>query len=335
MVGGPVADEDQPRVVRHVQPLVGVGRPGVGGIHAADPVAQRGHGRGPDPERAVDVDPGAALVRDRDQPVERIEGPGIHVAGLAADDDRAIDRRERFAQRLGTHPALIVRGDPPDALALTPQAQHLERGVDRDMGPLVGDHGHRGRALQALPLDVPAGGGEDTVPGRGKRREVGHRGAGHETNARLGRQAQQFDEPSTGDLLRHGGRRRDDVQRCVLVPGRSQPVRGQRGRQAPADDEPEEARAGRGDQAGVRGRRQAFDHLERIRRALRDWPAKGVAQRGQVDRSADRTILKRAEKVVGEASGSAQELQVVGHRCLLDTRRQRCGRRSATVRVWC
>ncbi len=60
-------------------------------------------------------------------------------------------------KRVGTHPALIVGGDHPDPLTLAPEPEHLERGVDRDVGPAVGDDGHRRRALEAVPLDVPAG----------------------------------------------------------------------------------------------------------------------------------------------------------------------------------
>ncbi len=82
VVGRGVADEDEPRVVRHVEPLVGVGRPRIGLGGAGHQVAQRRDRGGPDPERAIDVDPGAALVGDRDQLLERIEGTGVHVARL-------------------------------------------------------------------------------------------------------------------------------------------------------------------------------------------------------------------------------------------------------------
>ena len=131
---------------------------------------------------------------------------------------------QRLAQGVGTHPALIVGGDHPDPLTLAPEPEHLERGVDRDMGPAVGDDGHRRRALEAMPLHVPARLGEDRAACRGERREVGHRRAGHEPDARPGREAEQLDEPVARDLLGDRGSRRDDVQAGVLVPRAGQPV---------------------------------------------------------------------------------------------------------------
>ena len=71
------------------------------------------------------------LVSDRDDLVECIERPGVHVAGLGADDDRPIDGRELGAERVGPHPALIVGRDAADAVTLPTESQHLERGIDR------------------------------------------------------------------------------------------------------------------------------------------------------------------------------------------------------------
>ena len=81
------------------------------------------------------------------------------------------------AQGVGPHPALVVGVDPADALPFPTQTEHLERRVDRDVRPGVGHDGHRRRALQPVPLDVPAGLRQDRVPGGGEGREVGHRGA--------------------------------------------------------------------------------------------------------------------------------------------------------------
>ncbi len=98
---------------------------------------------------------------------------------------------------------------------------------------------------------------QHAVAGGGQGREVGHRGAGHEPDARAGGQAEQLDQPAAGDLLGDRGRRREDVQAGVLVPGRGQPVGAERGRQAAADHEAEVARARRWPPARGRRRRPA------------------------------------------------------------------------------
>ena len=83
--------------------------------------------------------------------------PRVHVAGLGADDRSG--HRSWPGPRAGrrAHPALVVGGDPPDAVALAAQTEHLERRVDRDVGALVGHDRDRRRALQTVPLHVPAG----------------------------------------------------------------------------------------------------------------------------------------------------------------------------------
>ncbi len=120
----------------------------------------------------------------------------------------------------------------PDALALAPETEHLERRVDRDVRSLVRHDGDVGRALQPVPLDVPAGLREDTVARRGEGGEVGHRRPGHEPDARAIGQAQEIDEPARRDLLGDRRGRRERVQAGVLVPGAGQPVGGERGGQA-------------------------------------------------------------------------------------------------------
>src|SRR3546814_7429977 len=53
-----------------------------------------GGGQGPEPEGAVDMDPGAGPPRPGDDLGGRVEGAGIHVARLQADDGRAVDGRQ-------------------------------------------------------------------------------------------------------------------------------------------------------------------------------------------------------------------------------------------------
>ncbi len=177
VVRGRVADDDDPRVVRHVQPLVGVGRPGIGPVEARDAVAQPGRRGCPQPEGAVDVEPGVrSLAHGVDDLRQRIEGAGVHVAGLGADDRRAVEASQRLAQRVRAHPALLVGRDAVDPLP--PEAEHLERDEDRDVGLVADDDRDRRRADEPVLLDGSSRPLEDAMPGGSDRREVRHRRAG-------------------------------------------------------------------------------------------------------------------------------------------------------------
>ena len=224
-----------------------------------------------------------------------------------------MDRGEGLAQRLGPHPTLVVGGDPTDVVALAAQTQHLERSVDRDVRSAMSHDRDRRGALQPQSLHVPAGLREDPVASRRKGREVGHRGAGHEADARAARQIQQLDEPGTGDLLRDRGRRRHDVQASVLIPGAGQPVRAEGRRQAAPDDKAEVAWAGAADQARFGGGRKPLHHLDRIGRTTWERAAEGRSERDQVDRSAHRSGGQRIQVVVRQGGGPRQNSRVVGN----------------------
>ena len=80
-----IADRHEAAVVADVQPLVRVGRPRVGALEPATRCRSRGNCR-PQPERAVDVHPGIRVRSPRRRSAPRVEGAGVHVAGLGADD---------------------------------------------------------------------------------------------------------------------------------------------------------------------------------------------------------------------------------------------------------
>ena len=128
-LGGRVANGHEPAVVADVQPLVGIGRPRVGALDAGDEVSQLRADVGPQPEGAVDVQPCVRVVGQRiGHRIGRVEGTGIHVAGLDADDGRdARGRAPRAAARRASGPAR-----PPGCArhALPTQAQVLERGQE-------------------------------------------------------------------------------------------------------------------------------------------------------------------------------------------------------------
>ncbi len=99
-------------------------------------------------------------------------------------------------------------------------------------------------------------------------------------------QPEQVRQPGARHLLGHRGRRPDDVQARVLVPGRGQPVGRQRRRHAPADDEPEVPRPGARDETALRVRRQRLDDRHRVGALVRQRPAEPPAQLVDRDRRA-------------------------------------------------
>ena len=259
-------------------------------------------------------DPRAVFVGDGDDLLERVERAAVHVAGLGAHDRRPVEAGQHLAQGVGSHPALGVAGDPTDARPLAAQAEHLERRVDGHVRALVGHDGHLRSTLQSLALHVPADLRQHGMAGRRERREVGHRRAGHEPDARAGRQLEQIHQPAGGDLLGDGRRRRQDVQAGVLVPRAGQPVGRERRGQPATDDEPEVARPGARDEPGVGGRGQRFDNGQWLRRAIRERAAHRGPELRDVDRAPDGTRLETRQVGGGDLGRAGQQCCLIGHR---------------------
>ena len=182
MVSRGVANDRDPGVVRHVQPLVGIGGPRIGVGETVCEMPQRRRHGGPQPERAVDVKPGVRSLADGgDDLRQRVERARVDVSGLGADEDRSVaEPGQHLAQPIGSHPALAVRLDLVDPAPA--EAEHLERDVDRHVGLGPDDHGDLGGALKAVLLDGPAGSLQDAVAPRSQRRERRHRRAGREAD---------------------------------------------------------------------------------------------------------------------------------------------------------
>ncbi len=105
-------------------------------FRAADELSQLGARRSPEPKCAVDVKPGAALLRGSRDLLERIERTGVHLAGLSTDDRRTVVSRQRPAQGLGHQPALRVRRD----LLGSAKPEQSQRSVDRDVALCPDEH---------------------------------------------------------------------------------------------------------------------------------------------------------------------------------------------------
>src|SRR3954471_16371862 len=109
--------------------------------------------RGPQTERTVDMNPGIATARDRDQFGEAIEGSDIEVAGVEHEDGRLFAvRLQGLRQRLGREPALCIAGQGRHgALA---EAQQTNGALDRAMALAAGQDADCRRAGKAVLLDV-------------------------------------------------------------------------------------------------------------------------------------------------------------------------------------
>ncbi len=243
----------------------------------------------------------AARVRSRDLR-ERIERARVDVAGLHAHDRRGRERR----QRVGAHPALLVDGHPHEPVA--PEADEPER-LDQRRMRLLADHDRdRRRAEEAVGLDVPVEAGEHGVAGCRERAEVGHRGPGDErARAALG-QAEELAHPLQRDRLQQRGRRRRSVEGGVLIPGRGEPVRGQRRRQRPADHEAEEARSRR----AHRGRRAELveqgEHVARLARAVGERLAQRLEPHVRLRRRRDGALLDLRQIAGRAVSGACEQV---------------------------
>ncbi len=296
--------EGESRVVGHVQELVRVRRPGVGPLDSGNEVPQpRAHAR-PHPECAVDVEPGVRLVGDVGELLEGVEGTRVDVARLHADDRRRVATEER-AQGVGTHPPLRVHLGQLDLRGADPEV--TERAVECRVPLGSREDADARRALEPVGVHVPAGAGKHVVASREQRGHMSHLAAGHKGRRDAVGQAQQLGQPGARHLLHDCCARAGGVEARVLVPGRRQPVRRDRDRQATADHETEVAAARDPDDArlgGVRERRRRLrpDRSARPaaarrapRAAPRRWRTSRIGRSPSVSRkSAARPAVRRS-----------------------------------------
>ena len=245
---------------------MGVGGPRVGLRDAVDEPSQRRAGRRPQPERAVHVAPRPVLAREPRDLGHGVDRAGVDLADLSDHDRRAFAGGKQPRQLGSAHAALIVGGHELHATAAHPE--HPQRGEHRRVRLGADQDANRRGAEQAVGLDVPARVGEHAMARRGEAGEVRHLATGGEAHPRVGRQAEEVQQPLTRDLLRDRRRGADREAAAVLVPHRRQPVGGDGGVEGATDDEAEVPRALRSHQAGIRSRNQLLDHLQRGPRRL-------------------------------------------------------------------
>jgi hypothetical protein len=226
-----------------------------------------------------------AGVGDR---VEILEGAGVYLTGLRADDGWPARLGEHAGQELCTHPALVIDGHEPELLCADPQ--HAERTVDRDVPLLAGDDPERRATLQTPLADAPAGAVEDGVTRDGERGRVCHLAAGDECERRSLRKVEELLHPAPRRLLddRRCGCRKQEAR--VLVPGGDEPVGSERRRQRPADHEAEVAPRAHRREAGLGVARKPLDDLELGSRLLGQRAAECLAELGDRRPRRDRPL---------------------------------------------
>ena len=172
----------------------------------------------------------------------------------------------------------------------------------------------RWRAGEAVPLDVPAGGGEHLVTGRRQTDRVGRLRSGDETDGDAGGKSEQVSEPVARDLLDDGGRGRRQIVVGRLVPGRHEQLGGRGGGEGATDDEPEVAGTGRGDDGRLDTGDQLIDDDGGRRGVLGHGAADGGAHIVQIDGRKDRCVGGAAAVLghVGRRAGE-QRTEVFGH----------------------
>ena len=215
---------------------------------------------------------------DRGQFTGGIDGAGVDVAGLATHDGRPSGVGCKHTLEIDRqHRAVGVDGNPLDRLRA--ESQEPCRAGNRDMYLFADDETDGRRAGQPVGLDIPACCCEHVMTSGGERGGVGHLAAGDEREGRFGRQAQQVDHPTTGDLLDHRGRRAGREQTGVLVPRCHQPVGSKCRRHRAPDHESEEPAGAHPHQpAGFDRVGHAMHHGRGIGGALRSRPTQCLAQ---------------------------------------------------------
>src|SRR5436853_139332 len=154
--------------------------------------------RRPQPECPINMHPGTLVPGAPADPGDRIEGTGVHIAGLHAHDGALGDRRKL----LEPHPSLGIAGHAHHPLA--PKTSHRQGLLHTRVDLLAHHDGDRRCAEETLGLDIPAGALQQGVPRGRERTEVGGRGTGHETAGTLRGQMEEPLHPIERNLLEPG-----------------------------------------------------------------------------------------------------------------------------------
>src|ERR1700746_2932338 len=115
------------------------------------------------------MNPGIGALSPCDDLIGRIEGTGVHISCLDADDGWTLDWR----QAIGPDGSLAVRRQAPYSAA--PHTQHRENLVERSMRLLADEEGKRRSTEQSLLVNIPTVLSQNPIPRRCQATEIRHR----------------------------------------------------------------------------------------------------------------------------------------------------------------
>ena len=306
-----VAHDGVAAVIRRLQPFVAVGRPGVGTLDAVRQGCGFGCGAGPQAECTVDMDPGAARLRQIGDLADGIEAAGVELAGLGDDDHRPVETCDALGKSVNAHAAHVVGRNGEDAIA--PEAEILEAGEDGDVGLIADDDMNGRRTEQALRLDVPAVIGEHAAARRGKADEVGGGGAGREADRAFARQIKDVEEPAGGRLLAGGGARCRQVVAAILAPGAGEPIGCDANGMRAADHPAKEAWTRHGAQTLLGEIDKLGEDVAALAPAFRQrYGGEELAHGGEILLGTVRTRRRRGSKLAGRLRRVIKQRVVIG-----------------------
>ena len=173
-----MSDERESAVVRDVEPLVRVGRPRVGLAHPLDETAELGRRGGPQPERTVDVEPGARCSRECRDLGHRIHRAGVHLADLRTDHRWAFTAGKRRLHRVRAHSTLAIHRHQYGRGGAEPE--QTQCAINSHMALAADEHADGWRTAQPIAFDIPASTLEYRVPSGREAGDMSHLTTGDE-----------------------------------------------------------------------------------------------------------------------------------------------------------
>ncbi len=216
-----------------------------------------------------------------------------------------VDATQRLRQAVRAHPALLVSRDADDRRG--PETDQAARGADRRMRVGARNHRDARRALKAERLNVPPGPPQHFVPRGSQRGHVRHRRAGDEPDAGGAREPEQVEHPAGRDLFDRGHRRRQDVQRGILIPRRGEPVGRDGRRKAAAGHEPEVAWPRARHEPGLGLTSQPLDDRHGVLRPVGNRAAERGDEVREGGARVDGSRVDRVEEAAREIAGQGQQ----------------------------
>ena len=169
--------------------------------------------------------------------IDRVEGTGVHVAGLRVDDERPGVAQDRGTSCIGIHRSRRITRHRDDRVGA--ESDHARRPGDRGVLFDASDQGDGWGPAEPGSFDIDAVRSQNMMAGREQPDRVRRLGTRREPHGGVSGKIQHVEDPATGNLF-SGDRRRSVLgERRVLVPRRDEPVSTEPGRKGAAIDQGE------------------------------------------------------------------------------------------------